>query len=272
MYNDRLNVNSADRYLPHQEFDSLQLISDLAIRPESWVEHVQRYTASTSTALLKLENLQTLEARVFTQLLNRATEKIETGNAYPSSISDMLQDKDADRLDERQIAHNAAHGFGPAMPWSCFQMFRQEPSKNSILSLEKIDFHVGKTEMICLMGTETLSAAVPHSAKEDDVENGRTVCPGFHVAERNLFLAISRILWGPTITPARDSSGAVLPIDPDAVTPGLIVRPQEFKCNITPRSADRKQLIEDFWKESEASLDYQGNYTPNIDSAFAKER
>lgn len=58
---------------------------------------------------------------------------------------------------------------------------------------------------------------------------GRRVCPGFHVAERNLFLAISRILWGFTISPARNSDGSPVPINRDAVTPGLIVRPEDFE-------------------------------------------
>lgn len=58
---------------------------------------------------------------------------------------------------------------------------------------------------------------------------GRRVCPGFHVAERNLFLAISRILWGFNIKPARDSNGTPVPINRDAVTPGLIVRPEDFE-------------------------------------------
>lgn len=30
-------------------------------------------------------------------------------------IRDMLSDKDSDRLNDRQIANNAAHGFGAAM-------------------------------------------------------------------------------------------------------------------------------------------------------------
>ena len=58
---------------------------------------------------------------------------------------------------------------------------------------------------------------------------GRRVCPGFHVAERNLFIAISRILWGFNISPAKDANGDPLPINRDAVTPGLIVRPEDFE-------------------------------------------
>jgi hypothetical protein len=58
---------------------------------------------------------------------------------------------------------------------------------------------------------------------------GRRVCPGFHVAERNLFLAMSRILWGFTISPAKNPDGSSVPIHRDAVTPGLIVRPEDFE-------------------------------------------
>ncbi|KAJ4422238.1 hypothetical protein N0V82_003098 [Gnomoniopsis sp. IMI 355080] len=63
----------------------------------------------------KLHELENLENRVFFDLLNRAKDKLATGNAFPSFIQDMLEDKDDDRLDDRQIANNAAHGFGAAM-------------------------------------------------------------------------------------------------------------------------------------------------------------
>ncbi|EEU35127.1 uncharacterized protein NECHADRAFT_88698 [Fusarium vanettenii 77-13-4] len=52
MYHVRLNLKSADRYLPYQAFDTMQVVNDLAVRPEGWVQHVQRYTAIISTALL----------------------------------------------------------------------------------------------------------------------------------------------------------------------------------------------------------------------------
>ncbi|KAM5346074.1 hypothetical protein ACJ41O_009079 [Fusarium nematophilum] len=405
MYHVRLNVKSADRYLPYQQFDSLQLVHDLALRPESWVQHVQRYTASISTALLygwrtpatntgyvkdllewmdvtseaanfqlvdfygflrplyrtlpdwmlpnkrKLRDLQKLEDRVFTQLLNRAKDKIATGNAYPSFIRDMLLDKDADRLDDRQIAHNAAHGFGAAMDTSAntilgfikaMVLFPEAQAK----AQEEIDSIIGKdrlptwddrkdlpyvrgvVEETLRWAPSPLSAAVPHSTKQDDVYNGMTipkgsmvwtlnherfkdsrhfnpmrqtgdttltennaisqdspkrlhftfgagrrVCPGFHVAERNLFLAISCILWGLTISPSRDSDGTPVSINRDAVTPGLIVRPEDFECTIQPRSLERKQLILDLWKESEKNLDSEGNFRPEfISSVFGQDK
>ncbi|KAF5026974.1 hypothetical protein F66182_1004 [Fusarium sp. NRRL 66182] len=365
MYHVRLNVKSADRYLPYQEFDSLQLINDLAVNPKSWVHHVQRYTASVSTALLygwrtpttntgyvkdllewvnvtseaanfqlvdfysflrpfynflpywalsskmRLHKLQKLEDDVFTRLLNRAKDKIQDGTAFPSFIGDMLQDQDVDRLDDRQIAHNAAHGFGAAMDTSAntilgfikaMVLFPEAQAKaqqelDSIIGEKRLPEWSDRRDLPYIRGVveETLrwapsplSAAVPHSSKKDDIYNGMTipkgsmlmlnvwtlnhqrfqesrdfdpmrqtrdrtleensaisqdsskrlhftfgagrrVCPGFHVAERNLFVAISRILWGFSITPARGPGGKVVPINRDAVSPGLIVRPEDFE-------------------------------------------
>ncbi|ETS87774.1 hypothetical protein PFICI_01602 [Pestalotiopsis fici W106-1] len=291
----------------------------------------------------RLHNLQKLEDRVFMQLLNRAKERIESGNACPSFIGDMLQDKDADRLDDRQIAHNAAHGFGAAMDTSAntilgfikaMVLFSEAQAKaqreiDAIIGDSRIPewkdrpvlpYVRGVVEETLRWAPSPLSAAVPHSVKEDDVYNGMTipkgsmvmmnvwtlnhervmetrdfdpmrqtgeetliennainqdsekrlhftfgagrrVCPGFHVAERNLFLAISRILWGFTITPAKNPDGSSVPINRDAVTPGLIVRPEDFECEIKPRSAARQQMILDLWAKSEESLDEDGNFT-----------
>lgn len=57
---------------------------------------------------------------------------------------------------------------------------------------------------------------------------GRRVCPGFHVAQRGLFIAISRMLWGFQFSRPKDASGEFIAIDRDAVTPGLIVQPAPF--------------------------------------------
>ncbi|KAH6697419.1 putative cytochrome P450 oxidoreductase [Plectosphaerella plurivora] len=394
-YHVRLNVKSADNYLPYQASDA--------------VSHVQRYTASISTALLygwrtpvtntgyvkdllewmdvtseaanfqlvdfyaflrpfyhwlpywlvsnkrKLHHLQQLEDRVFNQLLNRAKESIEAGQNSPSFIRDMLLDTSEDRLSDKQIAHNAAHGFGAAMDTSAntilgfikamvlfpeVQMKAQEEI-DSVIGLgliptwddrKDLPYIRGVVEETLRWAPSPLSAAVPHSAKAEDVYNGMTipqgsmvmmnvwtlnhqglknprdfdplrhntdttltennainqdstkrlhftfgagrrVCPGFHVAERNLFIAISRILWGFTITSAIDAQGQPVPINRDAVTPGLIVRPEDFECTITPRSPGHKTLIENLWKESEKNLDSEGNFTPAfIDSVFGARK
>ncbi|KAH7161080.1 cytochrome P450 [Dactylonectria macrodidyma] len=396
MYHVRLNVKSADRYLPYQHFDSLQLLNDFAIDPEKWVQHVQRYTASISTTLLygwrtpetstgyvkdllevskainfqlvdfypflrevyqfvpywvipskrKLHNLQKLENRVFNQLLNRAKDKLSKGEAYPSFIRDMLNDKDSDRLNDRQIANNAAHGFGAAMDTSANTVLgfikamvlfpdvqaRAQKEIDAVIGIDRLPTWDDRANLPYIRGVveETLrwapsplSAAVPHSAKEDDVYNGmiipkgsmvmmnvwtlnhqrfanardfdpmrhsaestlvennaisqdspkrlhftfgagRRVCPGFHVAERNLFIAISRILWGFNITRARGEDGEFTTINRDAVTPGMIVRPEDFECEITPRDASRAKMVKEEWKAAEKHLDSEGNFTPEF--------
>ncbi|RSL58716.1 hypothetical protein CEP54_007606 [Fusarium duplospermum] len=361
MYHVRLNVKSADRYLPYQQFDSLQLINDLALRPGSWVEHVQRYTASISTALLYGWRTPATNTGYVKDLLEWMDVTSEAANfqlvdfyKFLRFIRDMLLDKDADRLDDRQIAHNAAHGFGAAMDTSAntvlgfikaMVLFPEAQAKaqeeiDSIIGNGRLPTWDDRKDLPYVRGVieetlrwapSTLSAAVPHSAKQDDVYNGMTipkgsimmmnvwtlnherfkesryfdptrqtgdatlvennaisqdspkrlhftfgagrrVCPGFHVAERNLFLAISRILWGFTISPARDPNGAPVPINRDAVTPGLIVRPEDFECEIEPRSPERKQLILDLWKEAEKNLDSEGNFTPEfISSVFGHD-
>lgn len=58
---------------------------------------------------------------------------------------------------------------------------------------------------------------------------GRRLCPGIHVAERSLFLAISRVLWAFKIDRARDEDSNLIPIDRDAVTQSIAAAPMPFK-------------------------------------------
>lgn len=48
---------------------------------------------------------------------------------------------------------------------------------------------------------------------------GRRICPGYHVAERSLAVAIMRILWAFEILPSGD---AVLPLDPLSFEGGMM--------------------------------------------------
>ncbi|GAB1319456.1 hypothetical protein MFIFM68171_09666 [Madurella fahalii] len=76
--------------------------------------------------------------------------------------------------------------------------------------------------------------------------SGRRICPGIHLAERNLFLAISKLVWAFNIGPGRDASGKV--IEPDvsnekAYCAGFLVCAEDFPCTITPRSEARVATI-----------------------------
>jgi hypothetical protein len=87
---------------------------------------------------------------------------------------------------------------------------------------------------------------------------GRRICPGMHVAERSLFLGVSRILWAFTIEPVVDSAmNKILP-DQEKLTQGFVCMPEEFRAKITPRSQTRAELVRRVWHEAEKQyLDMQ---------------
>ncbi|KAL4748420.1 hypothetical protein BDW72DRAFT_214807 [Aspergillus terricola var. indicus] len=75
---------------------------------------------------------------------------------------------------------------------------------------------------------------------------GRRICPGIHVAERNLFLAISKLIWAFSIEPGVDESGKLIEPDLDPRTgysEGFLVCANDFPCRIMPRSERRRETI-----------------------------
>lgn len=80
---------------------------------------------------------------------------------------------------------------------------------------------------------------------------GRCICSGIHVAERSLFLGMSRILWAFDITPETDTAGTPILPDPDRLSQGFVCMPEEFPAKITPRSQERADLVMSEWKEAE---------------------
>ncbi|KAK3335186.1 cytochrome P450 [Cercophora scortea] len=100
------------------------------------------------------------------------------------------------------------------------------------------------------------AAANPDGTKRDQFTfgAGRRICPGIHVAERSLFLGISRILWGFNIEPARDAQGNPIIPDQEKLTQGFVCMPEEFPAKITPRSEARKAIIMNEWATAEAEL------------------
>jgi cytochrome P450 len=84
---------------------------------------------------------------------------------------------------------------------------------------------------------------------------GRRICPGIHVAERSLFLGISRMLWAFDIKPKIGKDGQPILPDCDALTQGFVCMPEEFECTITPVSEARAQMVRGEWREAEKLLD-----------------
>lgn len=65
---------------------------------------------------------------------------------------------------------------------------------------------------------------------------GRRICPGVHLADASMWIAIASLLATFKFSKARDASGGV--IEPKLTwTSGVVVAPHNFPCNITPRNS-----------------------------------
>ncbi|KAK9421440.1 putative Cytochrome P450 [Seiridium unicorne] len=84
---------------------------------------------------------------------------------------------------------------------------------------------------------------------------GRRLCQGMHIADRSLFLAISRLLWAFDFRRAVDEKGEEIIPDMAALTGGLFVQPKPFKADIRPRSTFKAECVRSEWAKMMELLD-----------------
>ncbi|KAK6853248.1 hypothetical protein PG995_010060 [Apiospora arundinis] len=101
------------------------------------------------------------------------------------------------------------------------------------------------------------AAANPDVSKRDHFVfgSGRRICVGMHIAERSLFLAMSRILWGLRVEKAVAPDGSEITPDPSKLSQGFLVHPEPFPVKLTARSAEHDRIIREEWKKCETVLD-----------------
>ncbi|KAF2135651.1 uncharacterized protein K452DRAFT_281196 [Aplosporella prunicola CBS 121167] len=81
---------------------------------------------------------------------------------------------------------------------------------------------------------------------------GRRVCPGIHLAERNLFIAMAKLLWAFDFRKRPDDNGQV------ESSIGFLQCVRDYKCMITPRSEKRAETIRrEFEEAQEVFEDYE---------------
>lgn len=118
--------------------------------------------------------------------------------------------------------------------------------------------------------TAAESAQSPDVSKRDHFTfgSGRRICPGMHVADRTLFLSISRLLWGfdfskakrmTTGTDGKEVWREVTP-DPDDVVDGVLAHAVPFPATIRPRSERHAELIRSAWEDCQEFLDEKGQW------------
>ncbi len=104
------------------------------------------------------------------------------------------------------------------------------------------DRYIGRT----LLASEYAASADFEKRDHYSYGAGRRICPGIHLAERNLFLAMSKLLWAFSFAEKRDVQGRVISVNVDAATgylTGIHCSPKPFDCEIKLRSEARQETI-----------------------------
>lgn len=83
---------------------------------------------------------------------------------------------------------------------------------------------------------------------------GRRLCPGIHLAERNMWRIAAKLLWAYEISEPIDTvTGKTIPLDTSKYNPGILQAPLPFKVSIKPRSEKHAATIR---RELEESLEF----------------
>lgn len=78
---------------------------------------------------------------------------------------------------------------------------------------------------------------------------GRRVCPGQHLAERNLFLTVSKLIWAFDVTKKKGPDGKEIPIDAEDYAPGGVISLKPYSVDIKVRDPERSELIKSEWEK-----------------------
>jgi cytochrome P450 len=82
---------------------------------------------------------------------------------------------------------------------------------------------------------------------------GRRTCPGKHMAQNSMFIAIAQVLWAYNISHCY-TNGKKVPIDSLDTTQILVAGPSPFKASFTIRSSAHKRIVEREWESTTTDL------------------
>ncbi|KAL3482073.1 hypothetical protein BJX99DRAFT_217314 [Aspergillus californicus] len=82
---------------------------------------------------------------------------------------------------------------------------------------------------------------------------GRRICPGIHLAENGLFLAVASLIWAYEFRLPLDERGVEVPLDisDDGFMEGAIRVPKQYAVRIFARNQARSQLIRNTWTQAQ---------------------
>jgi cytochrome P450 len=110
------------------------------------------------------------------------------------------------------------------------------------------DHYLGVTKL----APELAASPDPELRDHYGYGSGRRLCPGIHLAERNLFLGIAKLLWAFDIKPGKDSDVDVDPVT--AYSEGFLTCAHPYGCEVEVRSEGRKETILREFKRAEEEI------------------
>jgi hypothetical protein len=92
-----------------------------------------------------------------------------------------------------------------------------------------------------------------------------------HIAERTLFLAMSRLLWAFDFELQEDENGVRATTCADDLTEGVFVHPRHVPVKVTVRGREREELVRKEWEVVRGKLDEAGQWKKVPEGMFHKE-
>ncbi len=111
-------------------------------------------------------------------------------------------------------------------------------------------------------GVTALASELAQATNPDDRDHygygsGRRLCPGIHLAERNLFLAIAKLLWAFDFRPGKDDNGNIVEPDVDpksGYSEGFLICAKPYALDVQVRSEKRRETILKEYEEAKKDI------------------
>lgn len=111
-------------------------------------------------------------------------------------------------------------------------------------------FRPERYDGVTALASELANSPDPNARDHFAYGSGRRLCPGIHLAERNLWLGIAKILWGLKM----EAVGKVDVSNETGYSAGFLVCAEDYQCNIAPRSEKRRQTIMREFERAESEV------------------
>ncbi|KAK2589867.1 hypothetical protein QQS21_012458 [Conoideocrella luteorostrata] len=229
-----LSSKTTAAFAPYQALESRQLIVDLLEELQAYGKHVERYGNNVSCQMIYGFLMAMVTHPEVQKRAHEEVDRVVGPNRLPTS----------DDMDSMPYVRGCMRETMRWMPTTALLAPYAPNAGRTLLFL-----------ILCASPTRlrseyTIATSSDLNGKRHNhiFGAGRRLCPGIHVAERNLFLTVACILWGFNMSTPDPSK-----IDIDDIRGGLAVALAPFDYSITPRDKHRSALARSEWARAQTN-------------------